>query len=355
MPKGENNSTSGFTINKPIAIPLYGFEFRHTSGPGEGSEQDHLFVGRKKIIDKLVDLLKNSKRKRGSYLIAGYRGVGKTSVVKKAIKKSVNTSLSWGLSRSPLVVDINLGDNSSPNPLNIYFSMANILRDEIKNGGVKKARKVWLREFFQPAALIQSVLLLTFVFIFIISLLQQISVFKSLVSKDLFLFLLLPGVYWCISLWRFPAFKALKDIDDLIEAMSYEVSEGKNIGLIYKKFNFGGFSKNKKRQPIHSREAEERLSRILERLAKDYQVIFILDEIDKLSDYEEHAATGYSETEKRKIIKIDSMLGSLKNYFTTAKATFIFISGREILDRYYSEKGSPNSLYESLLNIKTTS
>jgi len=349
MPEDENKPESDFTINRPIAIPLNGFEFRHTSDPSEDPEQDHLFVGRKKIIGKLVSLFENSKRKRGSYLVAGYRGVGKTSVVKKAIKKFVDTSSC----RSPLVVDINLGDESSLKPSNIYFSMANILRDKIKSGGVKKGiMKNGLRIFFQPVVSVPRVLFLTFFFLCIIGIMKQASFVEDFFSEYLFYFLLLPALFWIISSLFFPAFKILKDIDDLIEAMSYEVSEDKNTGINHSLFNFG-FSKNKKRQPIHSREAEERLSRILEHLSKyNYQVIFILDEIDKLSDYEEHAGIGDNETEKNKnkTINIDSMLGSLKNYFTTAKATFIFISGRETLDRYYSEKGSPNSLYGSLFD-----
>ena len=74
-----NGVPEGNPISDPvfrfIAIPLNGFEPVHTPH-GCSGDHDHLFVGRRTIIDKLVDLLR-SKSRRGSYLIAGYRGAGK--------------------------------------------------------------------------------------------------------------------------------------------------------------------------------------------------------------------------------------------------------------------------------------
>lgn len=73
-----------FTEYRTIAIPL------QSSGsinkPSDHNEyQEQFFVGRKNITEKLVDLLE-STRQRGSYLIAGYRGSGKTSMVDRALE-----------------------------------------------------------------------------------------------------------------------------------------------------------------------------------------------------------------------------------------------------------------------------
>lgn len=46
---------------------------------------DHRFVGRKKLIEKLRGLLNDSETKSGAYLITGYRGAGKTSLVNKVL------------------------------------------------------------------------------------------------------------------------------------------------------------------------------------------------------------------------------------------------------------------------------
>ncbi|MDP1548618.1 MAG: hypothetical protein Q8L97_00450 [Nitrosomonas sp.] len=154
--------------------------------------------------------------------------------------------------------------------------------------------------------------------------------------------------------------KALRDIDELIERMSYEITEERNATLKHDSSigfsNSIGFSKHKKRLPIKAREAEEQLIRILNQdgLFKNANVVIVMDEIDKLSDDEElseiHHHDKSSTEEPDKSSKINTLLGSLKNFITTAPVTFFFISGRETLDRYYSEKGSPNSLYGSLFD-----
>ena len=77
--------TEFFHSYRTIGFPLEGFTFPVATN-NCNEQADHLFVGREAIIDKLVDLLE-SPRPRGSYLIAGYRGAGKTTVIKKVLKK----------------------------------------------------------------------------------------------------------------------------------------------------------------------------------------------------------------------------------------------------------------------------
>ncbi|MDN5936121.1 MAG: ATP-binding protein, partial [Nitrosospira sp.] len=117
----EDNQISDQPIFRFIAIPLDGFEPVHTPH-GRSEDLAHLFVGRTAIIDKLVDLLR-SKSRRGSYLIAGYRGAGKTSVINKALKeyregeqdsKALKGYREGEQEKARVVLDvrINLGDNS---------------------------------------------------------------------------------------------------------------------------------------------------------------------------------------------------------------------------------------------------
>jgi hypothetical protein len=270
-------------VTRSIAVPLYGF-----------SHPEHLFVGREVIVGKLVDLLK--LKSRGSYLIAGYRGAGKTFVIDKALENYDNGGK--GKKSKLLRVHINLGDNTQLTSLNMFYSMASMLRDEIRDEGFPQY--------------------LQFV-------------------------------------------KAVKLLDNLLERMSFEISSsrtasGRNMPLSV--INLAAdlqLSKQKKSLPINAREAEQRLIKVLKEVKKaGSKVVFVLDEIDKLSDNEELSEIPYEDNsgfqETSTTAKINTLLGSLKSFITTAEAVFFLISGRETLDRYYSEKGSSNSLYESLFD-----
>lgn len=315
-------------VYRPVAIPLNEqFDYVHATH-GETTKDD-LYVGRKRLIGKIVSLLESTGRIRGSYLITGYRGVGKTSVINKALAQYTEKTRE----KKPLIVRINLGDNSQLTPWNIYFSIANILLEEIQN-----EKKPFVKDFLRE---------------------------RSIPEPILTALLKLP-------LTVHPNFRVLSGIEretgELIERMGNEISEtrsislesgvgtGRNSPLQSRLKGSHGSSKYRKALPIHTREVEDRLLRILRRLgdSKIFKVIFVLDEIDKLSDHEELSdVIHYDATDAvqvNKTTRINTLLGSLKNFITTAHATFFFISGRETLDRYHSEKGNPNSLYESLFD-----
>lgn len=301
----DGNETKGGGAWRFIAIPLHGFEYVHAPYPyDENTPHDEstkkslrLFAGRDMLCERLASILQSEPRKRGSYLIAGYRGVGKTSVVNRAIEeyKAFNTDKE---KKKPIVVKINLGDNSGLTPFDIYFSIASFLLDKFQGDD---------------------------------------SVIRI-------------------------------ELTDLTNRMGYEISETRNSGtgagselnVIFAKLSINGSgSKNehKKPLPLSPRQAEGKLLNILSSINKagKFKVIFVFDEIDKLSNAEEFIPLGHQEhaietAPQDKHAKINTLLGTLKNFITTAEATFFFISGRETLDRYYSEKGSPNSLYESLFD-----
>lgn len=62
-----------------------GYKYRHHSF-GEGIEGDNEFLGRANILKSFVDTLKSNSDK-GVYLVTGYRGMGKTSFVKKVTRE----------------------------------------------------------------------------------------------------------------------------------------------------------------------------------------------------------------------------------------------------------------------------
>ncbi|MCA0231920.1 MAG: hypothetical protein LCH91_15730 [Bacteroidetes bacterium] len=70
-----------FIRNIYLALPNYTFKHHPI-----GDTDDEIFLGRNNIIQKLLNVLEYGDKK-GAYLVTGYRGMGKTSFVKKAINK----------------------------------------------------------------------------------------------------------------------------------------------------------------------------------------------------------------------------------------------------------------------------
>ncbi len=67
---------------KPIFLELKDYTYKHHPL----KPNDKVFVGRDKIIDKLRSFIAESESKSGAYLISGFRGMGKTSLVNKALE-----------------------------------------------------------------------------------------------------------------------------------------------------------------------------------------------------------------------------------------------------------------------------
>jgi|GEM_PF-1077301 len=87
----KSNSKKNYLFNnfsskvRDVIIELPGFNFFHS--PSEVGKLDYRFIGRENIIDRLVSILSNQETKSGAYLVTGYRGMGKTSVVNKAFSQ----------------------------------------------------------------------------------------------------------------------------------------------------------------------------------------------------------------------------------------------------------------------------
>ncbi len=80
--KGDSEKDSRFNT---WVIPLPDFQLNHE--PSRGEEDYRNFIGREELTESFIDVLKQSSNQSGSYLVTGYRGVGKTSFVKHALKR----------------------------------------------------------------------------------------------------------------------------------------------------------------------------------------------------------------------------------------------------------------------------
>ncbi|MEO9482555.1 MAG: hypothetical protein ABJG47_03890 [Ekhidna sp.] len=70
---------------KNIFIELHNYKFFHSP---EGTKKTYnRYIGRIKLREKLKTILTNSETRSGAYLVTGFRGMGKTSLVRKAISE----------------------------------------------------------------------------------------------------------------------------------------------------------------------------------------------------------------------------------------------------------------------------
>lgn len=85
MTKNTNSFSNYSSKIKRINISLPNFAYFHE--PSSEKKSDPRFVGREKTIDQLENWIIDNNNSSGSYLITGYRGMGKTSLVGKVLYK----------------------------------------------------------------------------------------------------------------------------------------------------------------------------------------------------------------------------------------------------------------------------
>jgi hypothetical protein len=69
--------------SRSVYLELNNFEYFH--GPSQIDHVDSRFIGRTALTEKLRSILTNSQTDTGAYLVTGYRGMGKSSLVAKVL------------------------------------------------------------------------------------------------------------------------------------------------------------------------------------------------------------------------------------------------------------------------------
>src|SRR5262249_25574546 len=97
----------------------------------EKAEKRSVFVGRESIIAPLVaEIIEPNKR--GTYLISGYRGIGKTSLIIEAFSRAKGQLKNKGHKLFPLVLNVSevsasLGSTSSTTPSHLDIDPRRLL------------------------------------------------------------------------------------------------------------------------------------------------------------------------------------------------------------------------------------
>ncbi|MBF0344932.1 MAG: hypothetical protein HQL06_11965 [Nitrospirae bacterium] len=171
--------------------------------------------------------------------------------------------------------------------------------------------------------------------------------------------------------------RSMMELNDSINASvtkdsGTDASVGKHIGLFFKLF-----SKQSKLFPrADAREIEKQLIDVLNeieripKLIRRPEFIFIFDELDKIEPHintmekeeantsagAEDASFVTQETSHRQRV-ILKILSNLKYFFTTAKAKFIFIAGREMYDASLADVSDRNyfvgSIFHEVINVNS--
>ena len=358
--------TENSSIAEPkLEIPLHNF-FNQSK-----ENQDYFFLGRKNELEKLINLLK--KDQGGSYLVSGYRGVGKTRFVTEAIRRYKEIDRQ---NCDIVEIKINLGSDNKLSSKTVLTNIVSLFRDSLEEKYSEKLREkclekpkfknflLWLSKNKLIRKLNYHLLLVSAFFFFMVfclsswigelSLVQLISLGSLLTSIPLILFFrFIDKKEICIEYLLVP----LRRLEKLQKEIILNLESNLSIGNT----SLGYFGEKEMRTPLDNNQIESKLKKILRGIQESnnqidqnkLRVLFVFDELDKLSGRNpENVDTDIDLIRESKLRKmqIDSILGDLKSLITDTSATYIFIAGRDMYDAYLSERGSTNSLYESLFH-----
>ncbi len=382
---------ANYSFWKEIYVELENYEFFHS--PSIVGKIDKRFRGRKLIENKLYNILKGSKVKSGAYLITGYRGVGKTSLVNKVLSRRTHfqfkkfpqlTAFLFQLKirrpNAPIVVKVNLGHDElkEKDILNL------IAKTLLEQYGIWYARLTPRLYAFLPKVIfaflfsywigkaLYSSMSKWFQFLEIgwFSQFQDIKVPPDWVQQSIY-FLIFYFILVVAQLRMFGnsipnnkvALRRLRFLGRRIDSM---VTHDNGAG--FKQYNFSLSFSRKNTYPIaDSRDIEVMLIGILEYIERIWlprpRFVFVFDELDKIEAHQNQSivekeeftynSTGYStsaELMRKRQQATSKILANLKHFFTTARAKFIFIAGREMYDATLADISDRNYFLGSIFH-----
>ena len=446
---------------KRVNIPIPGFTFFHKASSEE--EVDPKFIGREQISDKLYSWLKDDP-KGGSYLVTGFRGMGKSSFVGRVLNKLVRrTTMKEYIAGITFFLSIFIGYiflfYSYFVSLGALFTMVisslylyiifhfdknaykkrqknfkNLMRQEVsENDSEKLERKshniVWkqvcqvlhydngidrsykricvnvnlgqevlnerevlslishklyiiYREFvFSPIANFERWLIYIGLSVVVSHPLGQLFkvVNESLILFECFregsttciiyvddllkeiMFLLITFIAFYLVAMRFSSsqMKILSRLRLLNQRLDAQLTFDERYGS---KVDYGpsflrvGFKKKRVYGIANVREIEQELIDVMDNISKGMNIfrnpsiVFIFDELDKVDSNSLSGTSGESQAEfsneknfpgggttRKRKQNVLHLLANMKLFVSTAKAKFIFISGRELYDAYLAD------------------
>lgn len=349
-----------------IIIPLMGFKaFHHTNNNNDKQHDLNDFIGRKSILDKLQSWLEDNSERggkySGAYLITGFRGMGKSSFVHKAIQNLIR-KVPKKSRRCYVPISINVGNDLLTSKELLYI-ICKLLSAEFEKK-TRLSENFWSRTNILPFQLI-------FFGSFIITLLYAISDWTSWklwigVSLMLIASVLLNHIYygiwkltnrsWFITVWQIK--KLFKHLEERIDSeTTLTQGNGFNANAKYKVnldegevtagLGYGKYWGKKNIYPIaHTSEIQDLLVNQLYLIKKlpcaNFRFIFIIDELDKVSpednekqivpEYDSTNVVNGNSTYRSRQKALAGLLANMKYFISSSEAKFIFITGYDMYE-----------------------
>lgn len=279
------------------------------------------FIGRQAELNTLVERILFSNG--GSFLVTGYRGVGKTSFVNQVIK-TLEAALPWAetyLGKTEvLAVQLNLARPLQPSEL-----MHHIIRrlyHKLLDKGIFSALDPDLQEQLTLAY-------------------RRTSVTITRSTAD--------GRESNIGLSEFSIGEG--DAKATFKpSLSYKRTQTQNYQSVFlgyddkaAEYDVIDLSRRLVAGYAKKRPFWGRMRASSHRKYVRLKIIFVFDEMDKLEEF-------FIENNGEKQLFIDSLLSHLKNLFTTSGISFIFIAGKDLHERWLEDLGKGDSIYESVFS-----
>lgn len=346
-----------------IEIPHYDFS---------GTDSD-LFLGRVESKKRLIRRIKPKFSKdskfeyQGCYLVSGYRGMGKTKLVDKAIEK---------VNKDDCIIPIHV--SLSQSGLDEYQVLRQLFT-EFNNSITTKSTIVIRRWLFAIKLLFSMFsfafgIVISFYFLnefgpkdSITSGLAVLILFSSIVNA-LFLQTILFG-FINFFFKRFQNFESKRK--SINRRLFSKLEKGSNSVKIFNGFGsgsslintavekFGNSDENYKLsyEMLSAKELEIEIKILLtlyKKIKKSKPILFIVDELDKLEpEFVEGEADYFSLGKSRRLTRKESLvkiLATLKSFINTSDAKFIFIGGAELYDASLADIADRESFYSSIFH-----
>lgn len=366
---------------KEVAIKIDS-KYEFDNSPHNFSEpESKIFLGRTNNTNKLVEFLNN---KTGVYLVTGYRGMGKTSFVNRAVGKYKELA---DKKKKNIPIPINL-TQSELKEIDILKLMVSSVYDKCKDlnkeDRKKEKKRILLLFMFYTTVFVMALIL---IFLFrgkefneflqngqIIKYVGKLPGFDIIkwITYGLTITLIIIGIvkfiiaFFCTNPQKDNFLRLKKLVNRCYSNVTKEKSSQTEAFLEALNTRISGpHEKETQYYPLATaKEIEHEFSEFLEKESKFTKFIFIFDELDKMepavvttSYYEDLESFDKSKDDKsylhqlrnRKQAVLNTIAG-LKNFLTTAKSNFIFIAGREMFDASLADIADRQSSISSIFN-----
>lgn len=367
-----------------ILIPLLGFkEFHHTNSNNDGHCNLDDFIGRETILKKLQAWLEDNQatmgKYSGAYLITGFRGMGKSSFVHKAIQKMIYDAKSKdGCYYVP--ISINVGNDLLTSKELLYLIC-----------------KLLSAEFEKHTRLMENIrsrmnTLIPHVMLFIVFLAFLLSAFLDerpwwcwgSIGLSLILFLSLNRIYygiwkltnwsWFITVWQIK--KLFSHLEERIDCETTLTSgTAFNANAKYKfdvegadvttDIGYRSLFWKKNIYPIaQTPEIQDLLVSQLELIKKlpfaKFRFIFVIDELDKVSpednekqivpEYDSTNVVNGNSTYRSRQKALAGLLANMKYFISSSEAKFVFITGYDMYEASLADISNREFNLHSIFN-----